>query len=376
MRRWIRNVPTADRREQAQFLYWSLTFVAQFLLIDYDAAGSWPSVTQATDGILNSAVPSQFNTPLTQAYLFTGADVGRFIAIRDNTNPVNSGIYRIAAVLPGGHTVTLNAPVASFQGTSQNVSWTLFDVASKPPDGAWFVIQSPQAPAWQMRATCSAAAPTGVRFELGAYGGWNTTTNTFDLPVSSFVCLNNTTAVTFGIMDEQLGAFFFWSEDNVVPAAANRTGVYCGTFAGIHSPAGQGVPRDDVPVALLGDNTATADTLNRLLAGGTAGFAIHGQVSLPDHTGYATAFLHQWRRVSDDSDILSDAAALTDPRSGQTDSLSTVVYQTTPAVLARGFVPLIRIVNDFVANRSSINNGDVYVIQDGIAVEWNRSVPI
>lgn len=376
MRRWIKNVATADRNVQGQHLFWFLTSVLNFILIDYDSGSSWTSITQATDGQLNAATPSQFKTPSTQPYLFSLGDVGRFIAIRDNTNPVNSGIYRITSVLPNGHTVNLNAPVANFQGVSTGVTWTLYDVANKPPDSAYFVIQSPSAPAWQARVVVSAAAPTGVQFELGAQGGWDTTTNAWLLPVSSRVVLNNTTATTFAVGDEQLGAFFVWSEDNAVPALAGRTGVYCGTFAGIHSPQGQGVPRDDTPCVLVGDNTATADTLNRKLSGIGSGFALNGQINVPDKTAYVQAFLHQWRRISDDSDVLNDAGALTDPRSGQTDSFSTLVYQTGPNVLARGFLPLIRVVNDFVTNRTAINSGSVYVIQDGIAVEWDGSTPV
>lgn len=373
MRRWIKNVTTADRNVQGQHIFAALTAVANFILVDYDSAGSWANVTQATDGMLNSATPSQFSTPNTQAYLFSPGDVGRFLALRDTVNPVNSGIYRIVSVLPGGHTVNLNAPVANFQGVSTGVTWTLYDLASKPPDGAYFVIQATTAPAWQARVIVSAAAPAGVQFELAAMGGWDTSTNAWLLPVSNRVVLNNTTATTFAVMDEQLGAFFVWSEDNAVPALAGRTGVFCGTFAGIHSPGGQGVPRDDTPCALIGDNTTTADTLNRLLTGGASGFAINGQINVPDKTSYVSAFLHQWRRVSDDSDVLADAGALTDPRSGQADSYGTVVYQTGPTVAARGFVPLIRIVNDFIPNRTPLNSGTVYVVQDGIAVEWDAS---
>jgi len=371
MRRWLRNVPTADRNEQGQHLFWYLQFVCQFLLVDFDAPGSWGAVTQATDGILSGALPSTFKTPVAQAYLFTPADVGRFLAIRDVTTPANSGIYRIAAVPAGGHTAVLNAPVANFQGSSTAVSWTLYDVASKPADASWFVIQSTQAPSWQARCTVSAAAPTGIHFDLGAFGGWNATTDTWALPASATVGLNNTTSLTFAVADEALGAFFVWSEDG----GGNRTGVYCGTFAGFHSPQGQGVPRDDAPVALIGDNTATANTLNRKFTGGTAGFAINGQLSLPDRSGYAAASLHAWRRITNDSDILSDAAALTDPRSGQTDSFSTAVYQIVPSVEVRGYLPLVRVVNDNVVNRTVINGGSVYVIQQGISVEWDGSTP-
>lgn len=372
MRRWLRNVPTADRNQQAQHIFWYLQFCNQFLLVDFDAAASWLATAQATDGILSGALPSTFKTPNTQAYLFGPADVGRFLAIRDVTTPANSGIYRIASVPAGGHTAVLNAPVANFSGSSTNVSWTLYDVANKPLDTSWFVVQSPQAPAWQARCTVSAAAPAGLQFDMGAFGGWNATTHAWGLPSSAHVVLNTTTALTFAVADEQLGAFFIWSEDG----GGNRTGVFCGTFAGFHSPQGQGVPRDDVPVALIGDNTVTANTLNRKFTGGTAGFAIHGQLSLPDRSGYAAASLHAWRRITDDSDVLSDAAALTDPRSGQTDSFSTAVYQIAPAVEVRGYLPLVRILNDSVANRVTVNGGSVYVIQGGIAAEWDGSSPV
>jgi len=311
MRRWLRNGETTTRNEQAQYLYWFLSYVCEFILVDISDTTHWPRLATGTNGIVNAAAPFTFKTPITHPYAFTVADIGRRIALRDNLNAKNSGIYRITAVV-NAHEIHLAVPLASFVGSNTNVNWVLFTPTAAPPDGAWFVIQSPVIDApWQARVVVAAAPPSGVTIDLGAMGGWSIATHAWVLPASNPVVLLDTNpfVFTFAVADEKLGAFFVWAED----AIPNRSGVFCGQFGAIHRPQGLSVPKDQAPVAILGDNTINLNTLNRWTSGPLAGFAIHGQVTLPDLSGYADAYLHAWKRINDGVDFFIQLGAALDP---------------------------------------------------------------
>jgi len=369
-RRWLKNAAVASRNEMAQTLYWFLTYVTEFIVVDVDTAGNWPRLAYGTNAILDAALPFTFRTPVTDPYLFTAADIGRKIAIRDEVTTLNSGVYTVSAIVDS-HTVHLATPGANFAGYNGNAQWVLFDPASAPPDDAYFVIQSPVTDnPWQARVIPNATIHpiAGLSVEMGAWGGWNAGTGLWGLPVTSSVVIPNISGTMFCVADEQLGAFFNWVEDG----AGDRNGIYCGQMAALHSPAGAGVPKDSAPSALLGSNTVNTNALNRLLTGG---FASNGQISLPDNSGYATAYLHQWERTVDDVDPFTIAAGMADPRSTQIDAYQFLVYQTTPVVSLRGIMPLIYMLNDAVPNRTLVNSGLVYGIQDGIGCEWDGSTP-
>lgn len=377
-RRWLRNVPTADSAVQTQVMYWACATMWEFPIIDVSNATHFPSVTTATDGIVTAATPTRFAIAATNTYIFTAGDIGRYMALRDVTNPTNSGVYVITAIVDD-KTVSLNSPVANFTGTANDVRWTLFDpTASPPPADSWFVVQSQGTTKWQARVVNNStlfAIPAGMAVEMGAFGGFDATTDAWIMPVSAPVKLQSTLTLTFAVGDDELG-FFVWAADGS-GVVADRTGILLTQFAAIHQPAGQGVPKDVAPVVLMGDTTATVNTLNRLFApAATAGFAENGQLSLADGSGYTTAWLHQWRRVSDDTDWFTLASGSTDPRSGELDTYQFACYHTTTQVSIRGLLPLIRMVNDTAASKTTTNAGMHMVVQDGVATEWDASTPI
>lgn len=370
-RRWMKNVPTSTKNVQTQHLYWFLTWVCDFGLVDVDSTANYTNITQATDGICSTTNPAQFQIPTTNPYGFSSADVGRFVAIRDDVNPKNSGIFPITSV-PNTKTVNLNGPVANFVADSTSLKWTLYDATAAPADDSWFVIQSKGTLTWQAKVTCKqATTPFGLAVELATLGGWDTGSNTWLLPASAKVSLYNATFLTFCVADELTGAFFVWCDDAAYPANG-VTGIYCGEFSALHSPQGAGVPGDYVTACLIGDNSGSPDSMSRSTT--APSFNVGGQVMNLEQSGYVQTWFHSWVRLVDNTDPFANGGNV-NPRSTLSDTFNFVVYQTNPSTQIRGFLPLLRMCKNGILNRTTINSANFYTLKNGVAVEWDGSTP-
>jgi len=169
---------------------------------------------------------------------------------------------------------------------------------------------------------------------------------------------------------------FFWDE-----GGADRAGAYIGNITPLHAPSSVYAIGDTSPSCVLGVDNA-APVLNRSTVPVTS-FAQGGSAVFSDDTTVVTCYLNEWQ-TSDGTatDVFGDINFLVNPRTTTSTAWEIMILHRETASLGarskaiRGEAKSIYIVNDNNANRTLLEGDTVYVIQNGLAVAWDGSVPI
>lgn len=365
--RIVSNFATTDYQVQAQMLYHWLTYVNGFA--EVQASGSaWSTVFYSnSNGVINSATPQAFYAASSS---FDGTFVNKHIAIRDASNPSNCTIARITAA-PTSTQLTLDSS-AVLNINSADVQYRVFDTATPPADSDFFVIQNPSGLSWQARCFVDGVS-SSLYWQLGFVGGWNVGSGTWTLPVSSDHYLHSTLAQTFCVADSAVGFVYIWSED-VGGLGSDRNALWLGSLSPFHSPSEVGVSKDLSYSAIFGSPTASvADNLSRDTTV-TNNFCV-GEGLSASNSVIPLRFA-QKRLLSTGVDMLTVAAAATNPRSSEQDDYDVIVFHRTPDQAWRGRVPGVRILNDNISNRTPINGNGTYVLGNGIGSVWNGKAPL
>ena len=368
--RHLHNTTTPDSYVQAQILYHWLTFVNQFTVVETNGP-SWTALTYSgSAGVINNTTPQAFYEANP---VFTGALVGKHIAIRDAANPTNCFIGQITSLVSPTR-INLDSS-ASLTFNSTNVEYIVFDTASPPIATNFFVLQTPSTsgPAWQVRCVAN-GSPNALSFELGFTGGWDVGTNAWLLPVSASHWLPSSVSRLFCIADSTQGYFYLWSESPPGGVAASRSALWVGALNPFHSPAELGAPKDLSYSAIFGSVTSPgpANNLNRDTT--VADSFVIGE-ALNDVGSVVPVYIAQKRLLSSSVDTLALAAAATNPRSMQTDDYDAVCFMRSGFQGWRGRVPGVRILNDVISNRTPLNGNFSYVLGNGIGAIWNGKAP-
>lgn len=369
--RHLQNTLTANYQIQAHILYHWLTFVNQFTIVEASGA-NWTTIHfSGSTGIVNSTTPQAFYDANA---VFDATFVGKHIAIRDALNTTNCLIAEITALISPTR-VTLDT-TAVLDISSTNVEYVVFDTAVTPAAGDYFVIQTPvtTGPQWQVRCLVS-AVPAALEWQLGFGGGWDVGSTSWVLPVSTSHWLPLTVARTFCVADSAIGYFYLWSEGPPGGSAGSRNALWVGTLIPFHSPAETGVPKDLEYSSIFGSTTSPGPANNLSRDTTVADNFVVGEV-LNSSGAVVPAYLAQKRLLSTGVDMLSVAVASTNPRSAQTDDYDAIVFMSAPDMTWRGRVPGVRLLNDFVANRTAINSNNSYVLGNGIGAAWNGKAPL
>ncbi len=366
----LHNTATPTYQVQAHILYHWLTFVNPFTVIETSGANWTPLHFSSSTGIVNSTTPSAFYDANA---VFDATFVNKHIAIRDAANPTNCFIAEITAVISPTR-VNLDAS-AILNVDSTDIEYIVFDTAASPAAGDYFVIQTPATtgPSWQARCVVS-AAPAALEWQLGFTGGWDVGTSTWVLPVSTSHWFPLAVERTFCVADSALGYFFIWSEGPPGGAGADRNALWVGALSPFHSPAETGVPKDLEYSAIFGSTTSPGPANNLSRDTTVADNFVVGEM-LDLSGGVINAYVAQKRLLSSGVDMLSVAAAATNPRSVQIDDYDAVVFLRAPNMAWRGRLHGVRVLNDSVANRTPINSNNTYVLGNGIGAAWNGKAP-
>jgi hypothetical protein len=367
----LQNTSTANYQIQAHILYHWLTFVNQFTVVEANGANWTPLHFSSSSGIANSTTPQAFYDANP---VFDATFVGKHIAIRDASNPTNCLVAQITALISPTR-VNLDA-TAVLDVDSSNIEYIVFDTTATPAAGDFFVIQTPvtTGPQWQARCEVS-AAPAALEWQLGFNGGWDVGTGTWILPVSSSHWLPLAVARTFCVADSAVGYFYLWSEGPPGGVAANRNAIWIGALSPFHSPAETGVPKDLEYSAIFGSTTSPGPANNLSRDTTVVDNFVVGEV-LNLSGVVINAYMAQKRLLSTGVDMLTVAAAATNPRSVQIDDYDAVVFMRAPDMSWRGRAPGVRLLNDAVANRTPINSNNSYVLGNGIGAAWNGKAPL
>lgn len=367
----LQNTPTADHQVQAHILYHWLTFVNQFIVVEASGANWTPLHYSGSTGVVNATTPAAFYDANP---VFDATFVGKHIAIRDSANPTNCTIAQITALVSPTR-VNLDT-TAVLDVNSTDVEYVVFDTSATPATGDFFVVQTPvvTGPQWQARCVVS-AVPAALEWQLGFTGGWDVGTSSWILPVSTSHWLPTAVARTFCASDSATGYFYLWSESPPGGAAANRNAIWIGALSPFHSPVETGVPKDLEYSAIFGSTTSPGPANNLSRDTTSVDNFVVGEV-LDTSGTVINAYMAQKRLLSTGVDMLSVAAAATNPRSTQIDDYDAVVFMRAPNMAWRGRVMGVRLLNDAVANRTPINSNNSYVLGNGIGAAWNGKAPL
>lgn len=365
-------IPAAQRYQvQAHALFHWLTYVNGFTLVEASGANWSTLVYSAADGIVNSATPQQFYSANPT---FNATFVDQFIAIRDTTNPSNCFVARITSFVSPTQITLDSSAILNVNAT--DVEFIVFDSVAAPPNpGDYFVIQNPVADGvpWQARCIVRSVAPLSLEWELGFIGGWNTTTSMFDLPVSTGHYMHDTVAQTFCVADAEVGYFYLWSEDTG-GIASNRNAIWLGQLSPFHAPAELGVPKDTQFSAIFGTSLAAPATNLSRDTTVAANFVV-GEM-LDDTLATIPVYIAQKRLLSSGNDLMANVATSINPFSSQQDDYDAIAFHRAPNQAWRGRVPGLRLLNDFILNRTPLNSNNTYVLGFGLGVVWNGKAPL
>ena len=363
------STPVTTYQVQALLYYHWLVFCNEFTEIE--PQGVWSYLLAGADGVINSLAPSTFVAP---SGIFTAGHVGKYLAIKDPTNPTNNTVALIT-VFTNSTTVQLNSPVTSFATSATGVSYRIIDPTVVPGVGNYFVIQNPvtsNQPLWQAKVNVRAAAPLAVSVEFAPLGGWDVTNSLWTLPVCSEVFMHTTIAQSFMLADPNAGWVFLWTED-VGGVGSDRKGLWFGSISPFHAPRITGAASDTTFGAIFGDTVGfISDNFDRntLVASNISS----GQTMNSD-TSIISIYWAQKRLISSGTDT-NTLAGTTNPRSGEVDDYDIIAFQKSPEQAFRGRVPGLRLMSNNVANRTTSVGYTTYAIDNGIGVVWNGKAAV
>lgn len=365
----LHNLSTPSSAAQLSILYRWLSFVGEFPVVRVEETTAWGSsiVASGSDGVLNDFAPHSLYS---SSASFVASMVGKYVAVRDTSNPENSCVAEVIAFVSATE-LTLDMSTM-FVSSSTDVSWQMFDLATSPSDGDYFVVQSPSSttgPQWQVKVTLDTS--NGISFVLGFQGGWDNGTSSWSLPSSTAVWLPATVARTFCIVDPA-GWVYLWSEETG-GFSSDINAVWFGLLSSFHSPLDVGVPKDLVPTAIFGSTTSPGPTMN-LSRDTTDTDAIVVGEMLNASSVAVPAYVAQKRLLSSGDDVLEFTSGV-NPRSLLVDDYDAIVFQKSPDQMIRGRIPGMRILNDSIVNRTPINSNGSYVLGYGIGASWNGKAP-
>ncbi len=360
------NVPVTTYQQLALTGYHFLSWCAQFPIIKVTGANfSGSTILEASTARVNAATPSRL---FATSAVFTASHVGKYVALRDASNPSNTGVFRITSFVSATE-VQLNAPIANFTITSTNLPIRIFDGAVLPVAGNYFVFGNiaTQFPNWQCRVTVDGGGSV-VTHEFAPIGGYNAALNTWNGPVSNPIQGWTTIAQAFFFADPAAGWYFTMTED-VGGVGSNRNGAWMGTVGSTHAAPAAGFPADTSYAGILGTdgspmahNIGRATTTNNLISAGVFGN--------PDGSTTIRGYLRKRTLSGAGTDPLTVAAAATNPRTGAQDDFDFIVMHRSPLAI-RGFIPGLRIMADAIANRTLTSSGATYCLGNGIGFAWN-----
>lgn len=350
--------------EQAHIYYHWLTFCCEFT--EVDQSGNWSSGATGTDGIIDALTP---NTFYTAAAVFNPAtDVGKYIAIRDDVNSINTVVGKIISVTSTTQ-VELNTSVL-FGLDSTAVNYVIFDPADPPVVSDYFVIENlaTTQPRWQVKCLFS----TSIYFQLAPVGGWDATTthNWYSFAkYSADYCMLTAPTVLFMVADPAQGWFYTWVEN----AGSDRNAVWSGCLSPLHHSGISGTPQDDSYAVIFG--TAGTDDIDNISRDTTSSdsFCV-GEGLYSDNTMVAV-YMSQKRFLSSGNDACSLASSV-NPRSAESDDYEVICFHKSPNQGVRGKATGVRLLNDNVANRTVFSSGLSYAIQGGLGSIWNGKVSV
>jgi hypothetical protein len=147
---------------------WEITMPAQ----DY-----WSYEKNGVNGSINLTGTDK-NFQDSAAASFVVGDSGKWLLIRDLTNPRNSGWYQVAYVNASTVTLDFRSAVAEYptQNLGANLSWWLMGAIYQLPDrdGAWWRLESPHANGWALEMWYAIqGTDQGFQIRVAADGNWS-----------------------------------------------------------------------------------------------------------------------------------------------------------------------------------------------------------
>jgi hypothetical protein len=358
-KRWLKSdvSPINTSPFQYQHLYWYLAIVCGFTVVDI--LGAFASSGNGTGSIGLGSVTTFTATTGTS---FTGT-TGKYLVVRDDQVPANSGIYYINSVT----SPTVIEVNASFVGPSSSITWYVINTVSTN-DGDYFVIQNaPNASAsyvpWQCKVQFHLASFAYVTFEFNARGTWNASTHAWGTNPAPLVYLGENRLTLYGVGDDSQGSFVVWNEDGT----GHKTMVSCGSFAPLHSPPGSVAPRELYPASIWGASSSSATNVDRL--------AFTGYVLDSTQFAYTAVNLVRYHNMDSGNDPLSTAFSAINPRSNQLDSYTATLYSVDGGhAVLHGNLALVRTINDNIANGTLVSGGAFFAVQNGLCAAWDKGL--
>jgi hypothetical protein len=146
----------------------------------YDPTGS----ATGTNGALSNA---NFNLVDSTYGAFAGGDVGKWVLIKDLTNPINSGWYKIIAYVDV-NTVTIDfrTGATEYPTTASSLSWWMIPEDGSVPDtlGDYWRLRTPHADGWEIEVLLEANCYLRIRMSLNA--DWTATGKILQLPTPEY----------------------------------------------------------------------------------------------------------------------------------------------------------------------------------------------
>lgn len=370
---WMKNVATTTVRKAALAQFVFAVYAAGLQLVDTDGDPFWDPQAEGADGSVTTTSPQHFDITTPQ---FVPGMVNMWLAVRDDTNPRNSGVYPITGVDGDGMGVSLLAPIASWSVNGSALRWAVFDPTLVPATAPPYAVFGCTTPGkeWEVELTINGG---DLEYVLCPLGGWDTGTSAFTNPVLATRILTPlipASTLTFAVGSATTGWLTVWCDNG----AGVCTAVNLGYFAPYHAPGVLGQPTDDVPFATLGSAaTQVATNCSRLPATANS-IAANGVALDSDKVTSTSVQFMQWLWATLGTDPLTAGVntVLNDPRTGQPDAMPFVLVQPTTPAVVRGTAQGLYAVNDALTNRTVLNGGTVYVLQNGVGVPWDTTTPV
>lgn len=370
--RLMKNVPATSFPLMALAMYAYLRTVLGLAVID--TVGTWTTTLSGSDGSTVLGTPNRFY--VSTLGVFLPAHVGHLLAVRDNAEPRNSGVYVITSVAGDGSYCTLMAPVGTFVSTSSALIWSLHDVALPPASAEYFVVSRPGSTptSWQLQVTVHADS---VRFIIAPRGDYSTVSHTFTgvtlTPISLGPSGVDTPTLQFAVGDDVAGWVTFW----IRTAASAYAIVHLGEYSPFHATGLPGTPQDDMYVGAFGQalpavDSCEVDPTNATALGSSCYVTDHDKVT--SVRGRFVVFAVQ----GSTTDLLASAAYALNPRSGQRDDFPCIfgIPAATSIKQIRGVLKGVRRVNSTTVALTMVAAGSLLALGGGVAVPWDATTPI
>lgn len=177
--RWLRELAFTATDSDLSFFVKAYALFVRYVLnytFQYEAASGGASfVSTEKNGTGGSFSGTDYVFTISSGS-FASTDLGKWLVVVDNSNPVNAGLYKIIGYTDTNNiTIDFRAGYAEYPTASTGITWRVCGSTYQVPVGAddYVRLQSPHASGWAVELRVSGGTTAGsLRLRAATYGNW------------------------------------------------------------------------------------------------------------------------------------------------------------------------------------------------------------